>query len=92
MHRDIAYALALDGKLDAAIAEAQQGITMLDGMGPDAEPRLIGALTELANMQTAKGISGIAAARRAVALAEKHAAGAEDTELKTARDALKNAH
>ena len=75
MHRDIAYNLALGGKLDAAIAEAQQGITMLDAMGPDAEPRLIGALTELANMQTAKGISGIAAARRAVALAEKHAGG-----------------
>jgi hypothetical protein len=92
MHRDIAYTLALGGKLDAAITEAQQGITMLDGMGPDAEPRLIGALTELANMQTAKGISGIAAARRAVALAEKHAAGGDQSELKTARDALKNAH
>jgi len=92
MHRDIAYTLALGGKLDAAITEAQQGIAMLDAMGPDAEPRLVGALTELANMQTAKGISGIAAARRAVAIAEKRTAGSEDSELQAARDALKNAH
>ncbi|HSN27118.1 MAG TPA: serine/threonine-protein kinase, partial [Kofleriaceae bacterium] len=91
LHRDVAYALALQQKLDEAIPEAEKGVAILDALGPAGEPRLIGALTELANMYTAKGRSGIAAARRAVALAEKRGAGAEDVELQAARDALKNA-
>ncbi len=92
LHRDVAYALALQQKLDEAIPEAEKGVAILDALGPAGEPRLIGALTELANMYTAKGRSGIAAARRAVALAEKRPAGAEDPELQAAREALKNAH
>jgi len=92
LHRDVAYALALQQKLDEAIPEAEKGIAILDALGPGGEPRLVGALTELANMYTAKGRSGIAAARRAVAIAEKRPGGAEDDELKAAREALKNAH
>ncbi|HEY0476426.1 MAG TPA: hypothetical protein VGD37_02830, partial [Kofleriaceae bacterium] len=92
MHRDIAYSLALAQKLDEAIPEAQKGIALLDALGPSSEPRLIGALTELANMQTAKGLSGIAAARRAVAIAEKMPPGDDDGELSAAREALKSAH
>ncbi len=95
-HRDIAYTFALAGKMDDAIAESQKGIAILDTSGTDSEPRLIGALTELAEMYVSREHPGdaalaLAAAKRAVDLAEKRGAGAEDAELAAARAALEHA-
>jgi predicted Ser/Thr protein kinase len=96
MHRDIAYALALAQKLDEAIAESQKGIALLDALGPAGEPREVGALSELAEMYVAREHAGdaalaLAAAKRAVALAEKRPDGAQDAEFAAARDALEHA-
>jgi tetratricopeptide (TPR) repeat protein/predicted Ser/Thr protein kinase len=96
-HRDIAYTLALAGKLDDAIVEAQKGIDILDTTGTDSEPRLIGAETELAEMYVAREHPGdrppaLAAAQRAVELAKKRGLGTEDAELVAALTALDHAH
>ena len=58
MHRDIAYALALQEKLDEAIAESQKGIALLDALGLAGEPREVGALSELAEMYVAREHKG----------------------------------
>jgi hypothetical protein len=96
MHRDIAYALALQQKLDEAIPEAQQGIAMLDALGAAGESRIVGALGELAEMYVAREHKGdaalaLAAAKRAVAIGEKRPAGSQDAELVSARAALEHA-
>jgi tetratricopeptide (TPR) repeat protein/predicted Ser/Thr protein kinase len=96
-HRDIAYTLALAGKMDDAIAEAQKGIEILETSGTDSEPRLIGALTELAEMYASREHPGdqapaLAAAKRAVELAKKRGLGTEDAELVAAGTALDHAH
>ena len=96
MHRDIAYALALEEKLDEAIAESQKGIALLDALGPAGEPREVGALSELAEMYVAREHKGdaplaLAAAKRAVAIGEKRPPGSQDAELASARAALEHA-
>ena len=95
-HRDIAYTLALANKLDDAIVEAKKGIEILETSGTESEPRLIGALTELAEMYVAREHPGdqalaLPAAQRAVELAKKRGLGTEDAELVAAGTALDHA-
>jgi predicted Ser/Thr protein kinase len=96
MHRDIAYALGLAQKLDEAITEAQKGIAILDALGSAGEPRMVGALSELAEMYVAREHAddvapALAAVKRAVAIGEKRLPGSQDAELVAARAALEHA-
>jgi serine/threonine protein kinase len=51
IHRDIARSLAMQGNLDAAIAENQTALGLLSRLGADGQTRMLGALLELGQMQ-----------------------------------------
>lgn len=91
--RDVARELALAGRLDEAVAEQKRAIAILDRVGPEAENRIVSALTELAEYELARNKPAVALphAERAVALASKRPDDANPAELADARFALARA-
>jgi tetratricopeptide (TPR) repeat protein len=82
LHKDIARVLAEMGKLDEAFAEMDRTIAILEKAGASGEPRMIGALAELAEYQVhaKQPAKGVASAERSLAIIKKRPADANPVE------------
>jgi len=84
---DAARALAELGRVPEAIIEQQRAIATLDKLGADGEPRVVVALTELAEYQlfVKQAALALASAQRALEIAIKRTPAANGEDLAEAR-------
>jgi tetratricopeptide (TPR) repeat protein/predicted Ser/Thr protein kinase len=82
-HMDIARVLASTDRMPEALAAVDRGIAILEKAGADGEPRLIGALAELADYQVyaKQPAKAVATAERALAITKRRPADANVVEV-----------